>query len=121
MASSILVVEDDRAMAEMLVEQLEAEGCSAVFATRVSEAIALLADQDFAVVLSDIQLPAGRGGFDLLRSLRRAEKETPVILMTAFATPGTARQAAAAGAFEFLEKPFTMERLLEVVNRAVRK
>jgi DNA-binding NtrC family response regulator len=119
--ASILVVEDDRAMAEMLVEQLEAEGRSAIFATRVSEAIALLAVQDFAVVLSDIQLPAGRDGFDLLRSLRQAEKQTPVILMTAFATPETARQAAEAGAFEFLEKPFTMERLLVAVNRAVGK
>lgn len=115
----ILVVEDDRAMAEMLVEQLEAEGFSVIYATCVSEAIALLTDQDFAVVLSDIQLPAGKDGFELLRSLREAKTETPVILMTAYATPERARQAVAAGAFEFLEKPFTMERLLEAVNRAV--
>lgn len=120
MALSILVVEDDRAMAEMLVEQLEAEGFSAIYATCVREATALVTDQDFAVVLSDVQLPAGKDGFDLLRSLREAKSETPVILMTAFATPGTARQAVAAGAFEFLEKPFTMERLLEAVNLAAK-
>jgi DNA-binding NtrC family response regulator len=114
---SILVVDDELATREMVVELLREEGLEAQPAGSVDEALEALRHRDFEAVLSDIQMPE-KDGFALLSELRERGTAIPVILMTSFGTEETAHEAVAAGAFDCLLKPFARSALLESVHRA---
>jgi DNA-binding NtrC family response regulator len=117
---AVLVVDDDRAMREMLVAQLFDQGMPALGAGSVDEALGELDRREYGVVVCDLNMP-GRGGFELLGELQRLGEGTPVILMTAFVSRETAERARAAGAFECLSKPFDPGELLEAICGALRK
>ena len=114
----ILVVDDDLATREMLVDLLREERIDARSVSSVDEALEALRRADFEAVLSDIQMP-GKDGFALLSEMRRLGSTVPVILMTSFGTDETAREAIAAGASDCLLKPFAREALLATVTRAL--
>ncbi len=114
---SILVVDDEPATREMVVELLREEGVDAHPAGGVDEALEALQQGHFEAILSDIQMP-GKDGFTLLSELRQRGTTIPVILMTSFGTEETAHEAVAAGAFDCLLKPFARSALLESVHRA---
>ncbi|MGH0038297.1 MAG: response regulator [Myxococcota bacterium] len=112
---SILVVDDDRAMREMLVDHLRDEGYEAVAAAGVTEACVLLRSRAFACVLSDVQM--GReSGFALVEEVKRSTAPVPVVLMSSFGSPDTAERARAAGAVAFLGKPFENGDLLQAIE-----
>jgi DNA-binding NtrC family response regulator len=115
---SILVVDDDLATREMLVDLLREERIDARSVGSVDEALEALRLGSFEAILSDIQMP-GKDGFTLLSEMREFGKRLPVILMTSFGTEETAHEARAAGAFDCLLKPFAREALLEMVSRAL--
>ena len=115
---SVLVVDDERATREMVVELLRGEGLDAHSAGGVDEALERLRQGSFGTILSDIQMPA-KNGFALLSELREIGCAIPVILMTSFGTEETAQEAIAAGAFDCLLKPFARPALLEIVQRAL--
>jgi DNA-binding NtrC family response regulator len=110
----VLVVDDDPAMCGMLVDSLEAQGHEARAAHSVGEALRLLEQQRFTVVLSDVHMPS-RSGFELLDELKSRDVDVPVILMSSFGSPETARQASARGALAFLSKPFDSGDLTELL------
>jgi DNA-binding NtrC family response regulator len=112
-----LIVDDDATHARMLVDGLSEAGWGAVAATRVEQALALLESGGYSLVVSDILMTDG-DGFDLLRTIRTGGNRVPVILMSSFGSGGTPQQAAAAGAFAYLAKPFSLEVLLALVARA---
>jgi DNA-binding NtrC family response regulator len=114
----ILVVDDDLAIREMLVDLLREEGIDARPVSSVDEALEALRRGDFEAILSDIQMPA-KDGFTLLSEMRRLGNRVPVILMTSFGTEETTHEAVAAGAFDCLLKPFAREALLAAVSRAL--
>lgn len=116
-ARCTLIVDDDAIHAQMLVEGLFEAGWDAAAATRVAQALGLLQSGGYSLVVSDILMPDG-DGFDLLRRVRTVENPVPVILMSSFGTGATPQQAAAAGAFAHLAKPFSLEVLLALVARA---
>jgi DNA-binding NtrC family response regulator len=111
----ILVVDDDRAMREMLVDQLRDDGYEAVSAAGVREARALLVSRPFAAVLSDIHM-GPENGFSLVEEVRRLPQPVPVILMSSFGSRDTADRALKAGAVAFLGKPFDGEALLAALE-----
>jgi DNA-binding NtrC family response regulator len=115
---AILVVDDELATREMVVELLREEGIAAHPAGSVDEALEALRTGDFEAILSDIQMPA-KDGFRLLSELRQRGSAIPVILMTSFGSEETADEAVAAGAFGCLLKPFARSALLEMVHRAL--
>jgi DNA-binding NtrC family response regulator len=115
---SVLVVDDDATMCQMLVEDLRERGFDAKFALGVEQALRLLSSERFGAVVSDVQM-APRSGFELLTALRRRQAAPPVILMTSFSAPGVAREAREAGAFGFLKKPFLPSQLSEIVDSAI--
>lgn len=115
---SVLIVDDDAAMCQMLVEALRDSELTASYALDVDGALRLLEDEPFRVIVCDIQL-SPRDGFELLRVVRLQESAPPVILMTAFATDDTARRAREAGAFGFLKKPFLPAQFSALVERAI--
>jgi DNA-binding NtrC family response regulator len=115
---SILVVDDDVAMRDMVVSLLREAGFDVVVAMGADDALAALRVRYIGAVLSDIRMP-GKSGFDFLREARGVSPSTPVILMTSFGTVTTADRAKREGAFDCLSKPFSREELLDTLSRAL--
>jgi DNA-binding NtrC family response regulator len=114
----ILVVDDDRAMREMLSSLFKERGLWAEEAPSADAALALAAEQDFDVVLSDVRMP-GLSGVELVGQLRRLRPATPVVLMTAFGSIDSAVEAMRSGAFDYLTKPFEPDAVILAVERAL--
>jgi DNA-binding NtrC family response regulator len=114
----VLVVEDDRDLREVLLEQLRESGFEAVGAESVDCAMGFLRTGTFRVVLSDVRMP-GRDGFQLLREVRECGDGARVILMAAFGDAAAAERARRAGAFDLLSKPFRPGALAEAIHRAL--
>jgi DNA-binding NtrC family response regulator len=114
----LLVVDDDRAMREMLSSLFKERGLEVEEAGSADAALARAAERDFDVVLSDVRMP-GLSGVELVGQLRRLRPATPVVLMTAFGSIDTAVEAMRAGAFDYLTKPFEPEAVLLAIDRAL--
>jgi DNA-binding NtrC family response regulator len=114
---SVLVVDDDTAMREMVASLLEDHGIAVRSAGSVDEALEKLRDFECDAVLSDVRMP-GRTGIELLGELREIRPNTPVVLMTAFGSIDSAVEAMHAGAFDYVTKPFKRDALLLVLERA---
>ncbi|EKE72352.1 sigma-54-dependent transcriptional regulator [Gallaecimonas xiamenensis] len=113
---SILIVEDDLDLAELLADELEADG-HRVFKSESAEAAqALLDTEDLALVISDLRLP-GQSGMDLLPRVKARPQAPAMLLITAFGTVDQAVAALKAGADDFLTKPFDMDHCLLTVKR----
>jgi len=114
----LLVVDDDRAMREMLASLFKERGLSVEDAASADAALARAAEHDFDVVLSDVRMP-GLSGVELVGQLRRLRPGTPVVLMTAFGSIDSAVEAMRTGAFDYLTKPFEPDAVILAVERAL--
>ena len=115
---SILVVDDEANIRSSLEGALGREGYQVESAGTAAEARAKLRES-FDYILLDVWLPDGNG-LDLLRDALAADPETVVIMMSGHATIDAAVQATRLGAFDFLEKPLSLERLLVLLRNAGR-
>jgi CheY-like chemotaxis protein/glycine cleavage system H lipoate-binding protein len=113
-----LLVEDDRVVQEAAARILRLEGWRVDRADDVAGAVARLRAAEHRVVLSDLALP-GFSGFDLLDRLARDRPQTPVVMITGYATIENALAAFRRGAFDFLPKPFDVAELAGVARRAL--
>jgi len=118
--ASILVIDDDPDTCQSIGDVLELRGHSVSTATRGQSALAVLAKSAVNVALLDIQLP-DVSGLDLLGSIRTSSPSTEVIIITGHASVPTAIQAINGTAFAYLTKPFEMDHLLAVVEKALEK
>jgi len=116
MKATILVVEDEEKLRRVVELQLKGAGFEVEQAGTVEQAMRLADRAD--VILTDLRLP-GVSGLELLANLRRQDSHTPVIVMTAFGSIETAVEAMKAGAVDFLPKPFSLDHLMTVVNKAL--
>ncbi len=116
---TILVVEDDAAMRELLEDELREAEFKVLAAADGVEALERLARYRVDAVVTDLQMPQMKGR-ELLDEVRAREPEVPVIIITAFGTIDSAVDAMKAGAYHFVPKPFSMEQLLETVRAALR-
>lgn len=116
----VLVVDDENEIRESLEEILREEGYSVSSTPSGNEAIVLLRDATYDVMLLDIWLP-DRDGLGVLNEIRSLETENKpeVIVISGHATIETAVRATKLGAFDFLEKPLSLERTLIVVKNAI--
>jgi two-component system, NtrC family, response regulator AtoC len=112
----VLVVEDDEALAGLIVDELETEGLHASAVTDVDAALDALQRQPADLVVSDLRLP-GRDGLALLEQLRGQSDSPAFLMITAFATVNQAVEALKAGADDFLTKPLDMDHLLLTVRK----
>jgi len=115
--TSVLIVDDERAMADAMAEQLASHGLKTTIASSADEASSILGETDFDVVVTDVNM-RGKSGIDLCGRLAVNRPDVPVIVVTAFGSMETAVATLRAGAFDFLTKPFDMEELVIVVERA---
>jgi DNA-binding NtrC family response regulator len=116
MTASILVVDDEKAIQEILAFTLTAEGYEVATAGSGEEALTRVERQDFDVILTDIVMP-GVDGLEVLERSRLLNPRASVIVMTAYAALETAISALRGGACDFLEKPFEIEDLKQRVRR----
>lgn len=113
----LLVVEDDSAVRNTVVTFLELEGYQVQAAASTREAMRLLESDAYPIVVSDIYLDE-RTGLDVLRAAKSADPNCRVILMTGRGTIETVVGATKDGAFDYIAKPFELDRLLQSVKRA---
>jgi two-component system response regulator PilR (NtrC family) len=114
----ILVVDDEPSMREFLQILLSKQGHEVATAGDVAEARERLRGGDFDLVVSDLRL--GREtGLDLLRHVKESAPQTEVVMVTAFATTENAVQAMKLGAYDYVLKPFKVEELKLVVEKAL--
>lgn len=116
-ARRVVVIEDDEAFRQTVLRSLQLAGMEAVPFDDAESALAWLQRHAAAVVLTDLRLP-GRDGLSVLESLRAQDAQLPVVLMTGYGDIPTAIQAIRSGAYDFIEKPFSRERLLSIIGRA---
>ena len=117
-AGTVLVVEDDRGIAESLRRVLEDEGYAVIAAATGEEGLALAAGKTCDVVLTDLKLP-DLSGLDIVKRLCTVRAGLPIILMTAHGTTDIAIEATRHGAFDYLLKPFEMPAMLHAIERAL--
>ncbi len=116
-----LVVDDEPALRKLLTVMLEAEGLSVQTAATVKEGIEVVeASAEFGVVFLDMMLPDG-AGVDVLKVIKRRLPETPVVMVTGFASKDKAVEAMRLGAYDFVEKPFNIEDVSLIARRAVER
>lgn len=112
----ILIVEDDKNLQEAIVDTLELEGFTCLTADSAEQALLMLKEEPVDMVISDVQMP-GLSGLQLLQSMQRQGLVIPTLMMTAYAKVDDAVIAMRAGALDYLSKPFSTDRLLELVTR----
>jgi DNA-binding NtrC family response regulator len=113
----LLIVEDDAGVRTTIVNFLELEGYAVDAVASSDEALARLDQNPYPIVISDIYID-GRTGLDVLEAARRKDPSCSVILMTARGTMETVMAATRGGAFDYIAKPFDLDRMLETVKRA---
>ena len=117
-AGRVLIIDDEAAIRESLGDLLKEEGYEIVNAQDGEEGLSILDSQTFDLVLLDFQLP-GRNGIEILRDILERDSETPVIMLTAYATPENAVAAIQGGARNFIAKPWNNEKLQADVRETI--
>ncbi|MGH7330263.1 MAG: response regulator, partial [Polyangiaceae bacterium] len=115
----VLIVDDDGILRRALARFLARDGHEPVQAASGKEALDILGARRIDVMLSDIHMP-DMNGVDLLKTVRAAHPEIPVVLMTGAPAIDTAMKAVEYGAIEYLTKPLDETRLLGSVGRALK-
>ena len=117
-AKRILVVDDEPSVTGSLELILGAAGLDVSTAASCAEATNILREKQFDLVITDLQLADGYG-IDLIKHIKQYAPEVEVILMTAYGSLDVTIEAIKAGAYYYLEKPYTPDRLLALVDRAL--
>ena len=112
---AVLVVEDDAALREALLDTLRAAGLTTLAAADAPSALQLLASEDIGLVISDVHMP-GANGYELLSSIKRLRPYLPVVLMTAYGTVAQAVAAMREGATDYIVKPFDAQALIDMAQ-----
>lgn len=118
--SGILIVDDEDIVRKSCVRILSPRGYNLQTARNGDEAIKKLKNEPFDLVLADLVMP-DITGIDLLKKIKEEWPETEVIIITGYGTVKTAVDALKYGAYDFIEKPFTPEVLLNSVERCLEK
>ncbi len=114
----ILVVEDDNATRDTMVDLLSEVGYEVESATNGEEAIAMVLEYGFDMVITDLKMPKG-DGIQVLEQIKKIDNRTIVIICTGYGTVDTAVKAMKLGAYEYITKPIKIEEIKLVVQRAL--
>ncbi|MCG1042658.1 nitrogen regulation protein NR(I) [Mycetohabitans sp. B8] len=114
----IWIVDDDQSIRWVLEKALARENFATRSFTSVRDVLAAFEQDQPQVLVSDIRMPGG-SGLELLNAVRERLPELPVIIMTAFSDLDSAVAAFQGGAFEYLAKPFDVDKAVELIRRAV--
>jgi DNA-binding NtrC family response regulator len=116
----ILLIDDDYVLRKGCENLLADAGYEVLSCRNPEEGMRLLRENDFDIAVTDYQMPV-MNGIEFMRVLQRLSPQTDVIMITAYATIEMAVEAMRLGAFDYLQKPFQPDQLLETVRRVVQK
>lgn len=119
LSQRILIVDDEPEMCELVSLALSKRGCVVESRNSVEAGILALDERRYSLLLADLHLAEG-DGLELCRHAFETQPELPVVVLTAFGSMDAAMGAIRAGAYDFLNKPISMEALALVVDRAIR-
>jgi len=119
MKFKILVVDDDLSLRKMLEAVLTDDGYDVKEADDGHSAIEAVEEQFYDLILMDIRMTR-MGGIEALKQIKKLSPDTPVIIMTAYASVETAREALKFGAFDYLTKPLDIDELKLILHRSLR-
>ena len=118
---SVLVIDDELDFMETLVNRLQRRKLDAVGVPNGEQALELLNQRSFDVILLDIKMPGGMDGIETLREIRRRQPLAEVILLTGHASVETSLEGMQLGAYDYLLKPVKFEELLVKITAAFEK
>jgi two-component system nitrogen regulation response regulator NtrX len=118
MKETILVVDDEESICQSLKAILSDEGYQVLVAGSGEEAVKVVEEEMPRLVLLDIWLP-GMDGLDTLKAIKKIDAQTMVIIMSGHGTIETAVKATKLGAFDFIEKPLSLDKIIILVNNAL--
>jgi two-component system nitrogen regulation response regulator NtrX len=116
----ILVVDDEKSILETLSGILEDEGYEVITASSGEKALTLFSETSPDIILLDVWMP-GLDGIDTLKKIRKINKQVSVIMISGHSNIDTAVNAIKLGAYDFLEKPLSLDKVLILVDRALEK
>lgn len=116
----ILVIDDQQVIRDFLSSELSSRGFSVVTASDGEEGIENVKQKKFDLVISDIKM-SKKDGIEILDEIKKISSDTEVIMVTAFGTIELVLSAMKKGAFSFIEKPFNIEEILVLINKAMEK
>jgi two-component system, NtrC family, response regulator HydG len=114
--ANVMIVDDDQDLAESLAEFLEMSGCSVTTAANGKEAVLGHGKQDFDVTFMDVRMPI-MNGVDSFFEIRKLKPDAKIVMMTGF-KEAIVTKALEAGAIGLLSKPFDIEAMLALVDKA---
>lgn len=117
---TVLIVDDEETVLNALAQTLQIEGFDVIAVSSAREALKHVDSQWEGVVVTDINMPA-MNGLELMKAIQLQDIDLPVIMLTGHGDVSTAVGAMRDGAYDFLEKPFSTEHLLETLERALDK
>jgi len=117
-AAKILIIDDEEIIRDSCSQVLKKEGYSVKVANDGEQGLAAFKKESFHVVFLDLKLP-GIGGMEVLAKVNEDNPETPVIIITGFASIESAVETIKRGAFDYLTKPFSPEELRVVAKKAI--
>ncbi|QDU93972.1 sigma-54-dependent transcriptional regulator [Lignipirellula cremea] len=118
-AGAVLVVDDHESARRSMVDVLRGAGHQVDSCSSAVEALTVLKERTFDVIVTDLRMP-GMTGLEFMAELQRRGSESQVVMSTAYASVETAVEAMRYGAFDYLEKPFNVDQLEDLVGRALR-
>ncbi len=118
MLDPILIVEDDQTIRVTVGNFLARQGFDVEVADCGAKGLAMLAERNFSLILLDLQLP-DMNGLEVLARVRETDEPPLVVIMTAYPEVRTAVAALRAGAYDYINKPFDLEDLQELIRRAL--
>ncbi|MGI8641311.1 MAG: sigma-54-dependent transcriptional regulator [Pyrinomonadaceae bacterium] len=120
MANKALVIDDDAATLDLMKYHLKAEGFEVTTAERGEKGIKLVEEDEFDIILTDLNLP-DFDGIEMVRRCKEFAPDTEIIMITGYGSTEKAIEATKAGAFYFFEKPVEFEELLVLIEKAVER
>lgn len=117
---SILVVDDEPGIRDLLEFELKSAGYQVVTAVNGNEALERFKKDKFQLVLSDVMMP-GMNGIDLLREIKKLDSYVEVIIGTGYGQVENAVRAMKLGAYDYIQKPYELDEILTVVDKAMEK
>ncbi|MFV9646261.1 MAG: response regulator [Desulfobacterales bacterium] len=118
---SVLVVDDEKDFLETLVSRLKKRKIDTHGAKSGEDALKLIKNRPFDVVILDIKMPGGMDGIEALRAIKKIQPLTEVILLTGHASVETSIEGMKLGAFDYVLKPVKLEELLPKMLQAFEK
>ena len=118
---NVLIVDDEEDFLETIIKRLNKRQVDASGARSGEEALELLKEKTFDVVILDIKMPGGMDGIEALREIKKVQPLAEVILLTGHASVETSIEGMRLGAFDYLLKPIKLDELLKKIAQAIEK